>query len=150
MNTVRVEARIAVMLRKDAKIELIRTVPLFSHCTKKDLVEVATLADLIDVPAGQELVKEGDSQAREFMIIVNGSADVRRGGRKVATVGSGDFFGEIALISGGPRTATITTTAPTALLVVTAGPFRALLNRLPTLQASVLKALADRLHANAA
>jgi CRP/FNR family transcriptional regulator, cyclic AMP receptor protein len=70
---------------------------------------------------------------------------VRRGGRKLRTLGDGDFFGEIALVSGGPRTATVTTTKPTRLLVVTAGGFKTLLADVPTLQTSVLKALGERL-----
>ena len=137
------------MLRKDAKIELIRKVPIFSQCRKKDLAAVAALADVVDVPGGAELVTEGHAGAHEFMIIVEGAAEVRRGGRKVAALGPGEFFGEIALIGGGPRTATVKTTAPSVLLVVTNRPFRALLAQLPTLQASVLAALAARLQANA-
>jgi CRP-like cAMP-binding protein len=138
------------MLRKDAKVELIRSVPLFSDCTKKDVAELATVADLVDVPAGRQLVKEGDPLAREFMVIIDGAVEVRRRGRKVETLGSGDFFGEMALIAGGPRTATITATAPTELLVLTPGPFHALLQKMPSLQASILRSLAQRLQANAA
>jgi CRP-like cAMP-binding protein len=134
------------MLRKNAKLELIRSVPLFSQCKKKDLEAVAQLADIVDVETGRELVKEGDPLAREFMIIVEGAVEVRRGGRRIDTIGPGGFFGEIALISGGPRNATVKSTEPTSLLVVTGPPFRSLLERLPTLQASVLKALAERLH----
>ena len=137
------------MLRKDAKIELIRSVPLFAHCTKKELAAVAGLADIVDVPAGQELVSEGDPLAREFMVIVDGAADVRRRGRRIATLGSGDFFGEMALLAHGPRSATVTSTRPTELLVVTPSAFHALLDRLPSLQSRVLMALAQRLHANA-
>ena len=76
------------MLRKDAKLELIRSVPLFAHCTKKELTAVASVADIVDVPAGQQLVSEGDALAREFMVIVDGAADVRRRGRRIATLGS--------------------------------------------------------------
>ena len=136
------------MLRKDAKLELIRSVPLFSHCTKKDLAAVASVADIVDVPAGQDLVREGDALAREFMVIVTGAADVRRRGRRIATLGAGDFFGEMALLAHGPRSATVTSTAPTELLVVTPAAFHSLLERLPSLQSRVLRALAQRLHAN--
>jgi CRP/FNR family transcriptional regulator, cyclic AMP receptor protein len=137
------------MSRKDTKVALIRSVPLFSHCTKKEVNQLAKLADLVDVPAGHELVKEGDPLAREFMVIIDGEVEVRRGGRTVATLGSGDFFGEMALIAGGPRNATVRATVPTELLVVTPAPFHALLKKLPSLQASVLRALAERLQANA-
>jgi CRP/FNR family transcriptional regulator, cyclic AMP receptor protein len=136
------------VLRKDAKLELIRSVPLFAHCTKKELTAIASVADIVDVPAGQELVQEGDPLAREFMVIVDGAADVRRRGRRIATLGSGDFFGEMALLAHGPRSATVTSTQPSELLVVTPAAFHALLERLPSLQSRVLMALAQRLHAN--
>ena len=86
--------------------------------------------------------------AREFMVIVDGAADVRRRGRRIATLGSGDFFGEMALLAHGPRSATVTSTRPSELLVVTPAAFHALLERLPSLQSRVLMALAQRLHAN--
>jgi len=78
-------------------------------------------------------------------VIVEGYADVRRKGRKINTLRSGDFLGEIALVTGGPRTATVTTTAPTRVLVITARAFRSLLRRMPALQLKVLETLAARL-----
>jgi CRP/FNR family transcriptional regulator, cyclic AMP receptor protein len=136
------------MLRRDAKIELLKRVPLFAGCSKKELGEIALVADEIDVEAGKVLTREGES-AREFFVIVDGAADVRRKGRKVATMDSGDFFGEIALVSSRPRTATVTATAPGRLLVVTDRAFRQLLQNMPSLQLKVLTALADRLAADA-
>jgi len=132
------------MLRKDGKIELLKKVPLFSRCTKKQLGAIASLADLIDVPAGKTLIKEG-ARGREFMIIVNGTGEVRRKGRKVAAIGPGDFIGEMALISGGPRNATVTTTSDALILVVDERPFWTLLDQSPQIQTSVLKALGERL-----
>ena len=94
------------MLRKDGKIELLKNVPLFARSNKKQLEAVAGwIADLLRVTAGTVLVKEG-SQVCDFMIIVEGAADVRRSGRKFDTLGPGDFFGEVALIAGGPRRVT--------------------------------------------
>jgi CRP-like cAMP-binding protein len=136
------------MLRRDAKIELLKRVPLFAECSKKELGEIALVADEIDVNKGKVLTREGDS-AREFFVLVEGTADVRRKGRKVATMDSGDFFGEIALVSSRPRTATVTTTAPGRLLVVTDRAFAQLLQKMPSLQLKVLTALADRLAADA-
>jgi len=133
-----------VALGRNAKADLIRRVPLFAHCTRAELAEVASIADEIDVPAGKELMREGD-RGREFFILLEGSADVRRKGRKVNSLKPNDFFGEIALISRSPRTATVTATADSQLLVITPSAFRALLDHSPRIQIRVLEALADRL-----
>jgi CRP-like cAMP-binding protein len=135
------------VLRKNAKVELIKRVPLFSHCSKKELGLIARLADEIDLPEGKTLMREGD-RGREFFVLVEGSAEVRRGKRKVSTLGGGDFFGEIALVSQRPRTATVTTTSPARTLVVTEQSFRSLLDRAPDVQRKVLQALADRVAAD--
>ena len=131
-------------LRKDAKIELIRRVPLFANCSKRELAEVASIADEIDEPPGKELIREGD-RGREFFVLLDGTAEVRRKGRKVATLNQGDFFGEISLITKLPRTATVTTISPLRALVVTDRSFRALLERHPAIRAKVLDTLAERL-----
>src|SRR5581483_11215674 len=105
-------------LRKDAKVDLIKSVPLFSHCSKAQLAALAAEADELDVAEGTELTREGD-RGREFMVLVEGTADVKRNGRRIARLGPGDFLGEIALISGAPRTATVTTTSAGRILVLT-------------------------------
>src|SRR6478735_8487690 len=110
-------------LRKNAKVELIRAVPLFSHCSNAQLSALAAEADELDFPEGRTLTNEGD-RGREFMVIVEGSANVTRQGRKLNQLGTGDFLGEIALISGAPRTATVTTTSPTRVLVLTDRAFK--------------------------
>jgi CRP/FNR family transcriptional regulator, cyclic AMP receptor protein len=132
------------MLKKDAKIELLAAVPLFADCSKRELRAVAEVADEVVVPAGYDLTKEG-ATGREFVVIVEGTADVRRRGRKVNELGDGDFLGEIALVSRGPRTATVRTTQPTHALVITASAFRGLLRRTPSMQWKVMEALAERL-----
>jgi CRP-like cAMP-binding protein len=136
------------VLRKNAKVELIKGVPLFSHCSKKELGLIAQLADEIDLPEGKTLMREGD-RGREFFVLVEGTADVRKGKRKLTTLGEGDFFGEIALVSQRPRTATVTTASPVRTLVVTEQSFRSLLDRAPDVQRKVLQALADRVAADA-
>jgi CRP-like cAMP-binding protein len=135
------------VLRKNAKVELIKRVPLFSHCSKKELGLIAQIADEIDLPEGKTLMREGD-RGREFFVLVEGTADVRKGKRKLSTLGNGDFFGEIALVSQRPRTATVTTTSPARTLVVTEQSFRSLLDRAPDVQRKVLQALADRVAAD--
>jgi CRP-like cAMP-binding protein len=134
------------VLRKNAKIDLIAGVPLFSKCSKRELAEIASLADELALPAGRKLTTEGGS-GHEFVVIAEGAAEVERGGRVLNRLGAGDFLGEIALVTGRPRTATVTTTAPSRLLVLGARDFRTLLRDLPGLQLKVLDALGERLPA---
>ena len=131
-------------LGRNAKVDLIRGVPLFARCSRAEIAEVAKIADEIDIPADKELTREGD-RGREFFVLLEGTASVRRGGRKVNALGPGDFFGEIALVSRSPRTATVTTTSPSRLLVITDSRFRSLLEHSPRIQLRILEALADRL-----
>jgi CRP/FNR family transcriptional regulator, cyclic AMP receptor protein len=132
------------VLRKDVKVEMISHVPLFATCSKTELRKIASLADEIDLPAGTRLTKEGAS-GKEFVVIVKGRADVVRRGKKLRSLGNGDFLGEIALVTGAPRTATVTTTEPTRALVIAAPAFRNLLRNTPSMQLKVLDALASRL-----
>ncbi len=131
-------------LGRNAKVELIRQVPLFSQLSRREVEEVTKIADEIDVKAGKVLTREGE-RGNEFFVLLGGAARVERGGKKVNTLGRGDFFGEIALVSRSPRTATVTTTEPSDLLVITGTSFRALLEHSPRIQLRVLEALADRL-----
>lgn len=134
-------------LRKDAKVELIRSVPLFSHCSKRELAALAAEADELSVPAGKNLTTEGD-RGREFMAIVEGTADVKRNGRRINQLGPGSFVGEIALLTGVPRTATVTTTSDALLLVLTDRAFKRVVTQIPSVQGSVMTALAERLQAD--
>jgi CRP-like cAMP-binding protein len=133
-----------VRLGRNAKVDLIRHVPLFSQLSKGEIAEVAKIADEVDVEEGKVLTREGDT-GREFFVLLEGAATVEQGGRRVNTLGPGDFFGEIALVSRSPRTATVTATTPSSLLVITPSSFRALLDHSPRIQLRVLEALADRL-----
>jgi CRP/FNR family transcriptional regulator, cyclic AMP receptor protein len=133
-----------IMLRKNAKVELIRGVPLFAECSRKDLNEIAGIADEIDLREGKELTKEGGA-GREFFILVDGTADVTKGSRRVNPLGPGDFFGEIALVTQRPRTASVVATSPVRALVITGRSFRTLLDHQPEIQGKVMAALAARL-----
>jgi len=132
------------MLGHNSKIDLIKRVPLFASASKSELAEIATIADEIDLPGGKTVIQEGDT-GREFFVLVEGTAEVIRGGKRVASLGPGDFFGEIALIAKTPRNATITTTSPVRALVITDRAFRQLLDHSPTIAVGVLVALAERL-----
>ncbi len=131
-------------LHKDAKVDLIRKVPLFSKLSKDGLGEVASIADEIDLPEGKELTREGD-RGREFFVLLEGEAEVRKGGNPINTLSEGDFLGEIALVTKQPRTATVTTTSPVRALVITERDFSTLLRRSPEVGQGVLEALAERL-----
>ena len=132
------------MLGRDAKVELLKGVPLFADCSKRELREISQVADELDLPAGYELTREGAS-GQELIVIASGAADVLRRGRKINTVGDGDFVGEIAVVTDSPRTATVRTTADTRALVVTRRDFRSLMKRMPSIQLKVLTSLAARL-----
>jgi CRP-like cAMP-binding protein len=133
-----------VQLGHNTKLDLIKAVPLFSKAKKAELAEIAAIADEVDLPAGRTLIKEGDS-GREFFVLIDGAADVTQDGKHIRKLGPGDFFGEIALISKTPRSATITTTKPVRALVITDRAFRQLLDHSPNIQIGVLLALAERL-----
>jgi CRP/FNR family cyclic AMP-dependent transcriptional regulator len=135
-------------LGRDAKTKAIAGVPLFSRCSKRELGLVAGIADEIDLPAGRVLTKEGES-GREFFALLEGRVEVRKGGRKRDILEPGDFFGEIALVSRSPRTATVTALTPVRVLVIRDQEFRGLLAGSPGIQGKVLEALADRLAADA-
>jgi CRP/FNR family transcriptional regulator, cyclic AMP receptor protein len=132
------------MLARDAKIELLKRVPLFADCSRRELREISRAADDVVVPAEYALTREG-ALGQELVVIVDGAADVHRRGRRINTVGSGDFVGEIALVTDTPRTATVRTTQETHALILTRRDFRALMKRVPSVQAKVLQALASRL-----
>jgi CRP/FNR family cyclic AMP-dependent transcriptional regulator len=134
-----------VAITRAKQAELLSAVPLFSHCSKRDLRTVAKLVRELDLPAGHTLIQEDARVAYSFFILVEGGAEVRRKGRRVAKLGPGDVFGEMALILRRPRTATVTLTEPTRLLAISAHNFRPLLIGSPEIQFKLLEALAERL-----
>ena len=135
-----------MLVRKNTKHDLLRTVPLFSRCTRREIAELAGECDELSVPEGTKLTREG-ARGREFMVIVDGAANVTKNGRSVNRLGPGDFLGEIALLADVPRTATVTTEAPTLLLVLTDRGFDRVAKRIPTVRTRLLTVLAERLAA---
>jgi len=132
-----------VLLRKDAKIELLKNVPLFAHLNKRALQDVAQIADEIDLPAGKEMATEGD-RGREFVVLLEGEAEVTKGGKRINTMKNGDFFGEIALVTKMPRTATVQATTDVHVLVITERAFDSLVKKSPEVARGVAQALAER------
>ena len=132
------------MLHRNDKVELIRRVPLFSGCSKRELEQIAHLADEIDLREGKVLISEGE-RGREFFVLLEGEADVTKAGSHINTLRSGDFFGEIALVSDSLRTATVIASSPIRALVITDRSFKHLLKESPEIQRKVLVELAERL-----
>lgn len=125
-------------------LEHFAAVPLFARVSKKGLRAIATAADEFDVPAGRDVVGEGEL-GHHLFVIVSGTVKVTRKGRKVATMGPGDFFGEMALVSRAPRNATVTTESDATLMSLGAREFSGLLAREPSVAQDVMAAMADRI-----
>jgi CRP-like cAMP-binding protein len=133
-----------VRLHQNAKIELISHVPLFERCSKRELEAIASLADQVEREEGRVLVREGEL-GREFWVVVDGIAEVSRDGQTLAALGAGDFFGEIALVSNVPRTATVTAASALVGLVISSRDFWTLLDESPKTQRKILETVGDRL-----
>lgn len=131
-------------LGRNAKIDLLKRVPLFAGCSKAELRELAVVADEIDLREGRTLVREGQ-RGREFFVLVDGSVRVSRNGRKLADLGPGDWFGEIALLTDTPRTATVTATSSVRVLVLTDRAFRRVVEWMPSIALKVLATVGQRL-----
>ena len=121
--------------------ELLSTVPLFSRCTKRDLAVLSRLTTTLTFPAGEEVTRQG-RVGREFIVIISGKATVAIDGQTVATLGPGDFFGEIALLDGGPRTATVTADTDLVAEVMSHQEFASLLFDVPQVTRGILKGVA--------
>ena len=130
-------------MARDEKLELLHTIPLFARLDRHHIERLGTLTEEVDVPAGKVLIRQGDT-GDDLMVIVWGQVGVERNGKRINQLGAGDFFGEIALLERGPRTATCTAEAPTRLLVVNHRDFHALMEEFPAVAAEVLLTLAHR------
>jgi CRP-like cAMP-binding protein len=133
-----------MMMKRNAKAALIRSLPLFAQCNGRELTQVARIADELLVPAGKILATE-NAQGREFVVIVDGTAEVRRGDTVVATLHAGDFFGEIALLTGRPRNASVVGLTAVRSLVIEGHAFLRLLEDAPRIREKVEQTVTDRL-----
>jgi CRP-like cAMP-binding protein len=114
------------LFSKDPKRDELRGIPLFAALPRPQFDLLARNTDIVEVPAGTELIREG-ANGREFFAIAEGEVEISQAGRPIATEEKGDVFGEIALLHGIPRTATVTATEPSRLFVVDSRAFRSLL-----------------------
>jgi CRP/FNR family cyclic AMP-dependent transcriptional regulator len=121
----------------------LKEVPFFKSLSKKELKAVAQQTDELDVSSGKQLATEGDF-GHEFFIIQRGRAEVLRGGEKIAELGPGDFFGEIALLREDRRTATVKASEPMSVIVMTRQSFRDLDRSMPEVHATVAEAIEAR------
>lgn len=131
-------------MARDEKLDLLHSIPLFGRFDRKHLERLGMLTEEVDVPVGKVLISQGEL-GDDLMVIVSGVVNVDRDGVKVNKLGPGEFFGEIALIERGPRTATVTAETPCRLLVVNHRDFHALMEEFPEVAAQVLLTLAHRL-----
>jgi CRP-like cAMP-binding protein len=124
-------------------MEALRHAPLFEGLSRGELIQLARVTEDLEVPAGRVLCREGEI-GHEFFVIVDGEVEITRQGERVDTGGSGEFFGEIALIEEIPRMATVTATTPLRFFVLRRQEFHKLLETSPTVERKVLRALARR------
>jgi CRP-like cAMP-binding protein len=129
---------------QDDKIERLEEVALLEACTRKQLRAVARIAEVVEVPDGTVLARTG-TPGEEFFLILDGHARVEVSARKRARLGPGDYFGEMSLLDGGPRSATVVAETPLRLLVIKRRNFATLLREAPELTQSILATLSRRL-----
>lgn len=133
------------MARKKDYLEHLTHVPMFSACSKKDLEAISKVADEVIFQPGEALMKEG-ATGREFFVIMDGAAEVSRRGRRLGTIGAGDFVGELALLDRAPRNATVTATTALTVLVLGQREFNGVLATVPAMTHKLLVGMARRLH----
>jgi CRP-like cAMP-binding protein len=135
------------MVRRRELVETLSTVPLFARCTPRELRSVARFVETAELPAGTHLVREGE-EGDALFVILSGEAAVRTGDRELARVGEGDYFGELALLDGEPRSADVVATTDVQVAVLGIRMFRTLVRELPDLAQQLLAGLALELRAS--
>ncbi len=129
--------------RKAHKIALLEQIPTFRGLSRKELTQVAALADEVDVHAGRRLATAGET-GREFFVIVEGEAAVRTTRGRRVRLGPGDFIGEMSLLDGEPRSATVEAATPMRLLAISHRDFWRMLEAAPPLSRKIMRALVRR------
>ena len=137
------------MAKQTDAVKLLSGVPLFEGCSKKELEAISRAGKEVSHTEGDVLAREGDSGVGFFMI-QDGTAKVSVGGKARSRLGPGDFFGEISLLDGGPRSATVTAETDVKLLGLTAWVFKGLIEQNPQIALKMLRVMASRLRSASA
>ena len=132
------------MAGTNSYLKYLAEVPLFAACSNKELQKIAKASDEVAIEAGRVLVEQ-DTIGREAYVVIEGEASVKRGTRRLAKIGPGGHFGELALLDGGPRTATVVADTPMKVLVLGQREFSGLLDEVPGLAHKVLANLASQI-----
>ncbi len=125
-------------------LERLSQVPLFAECSTKELEQLARILDEVNLPAGRVMATQGE-HGREMFIIVSGTAAVVRDSEEIASLGPGDYFGELSLLDAGPRTASVIATEDIDVLVIGRQQFNTVLDDVPGLARRLLTTTARRL-----
>jgi len=132
------------MVIGDGYLRHLASVPVFSNCTKRQLEEIGKVADELVLPVGRVLARQGEV-GFEMFILLDGTAEVTRDGEHVATVTAGDVVGELAVLSGHPRNATVTAETELRVLVLTQRGLSQLLDDIPGLAKHMLYEVTARI-----
>jgi CRP/FNR family transcriptional regulator, cyclic AMP receptor protein len=131
-------------MARDENLKILSSIPLFASCNKRQLEEIAQVADEVTVEPGVALVRQGEI-GRELFILVDGTATATKDGAPMGKLGSGDFVGELAVLAHGRRNATVTADSRLTVLVLTASGLAQLLDDVPGLAKSLLSTVVARL-----
>jgi CRP-like cAMP-binding protein len=121
----------------------LKTIPLFADLSHHEREQVAQWADEVDVAEGKHLVEQGEF-GYEFFVIEDGTAEVRRNDEKIAELGPGDFFGEVALLGEDRRNASVVATSPLRAIVMFGREFRTMEGQMPHVAATIRQACEER------
>jgi len=130
----------------DEKMRHLEEVPLLADCTQKQLRAISDISRVVEVPAGTSLTRAGQP-GDEFFVILDGSAAVEKPGKKRVFLRPGDFFGEMSLLDGGPRSVTVRAATSLRVLVIDRTNFQGVLREVPDLTQKLLVTLSRRVRA---
>jgi CRP-like cAMP-binding protein len=131
------------MVSKRVYIDHLRGVSLFREFSRRELEKLASVSDVVELPAGQVIMTQGQ-QGREAFVVLDGTVTVTRNGRKVAELGEGMILGELSLLDHGPRTATATCSTDCTMLLLTDGALLGMVDEIPALSRKLFLSMASR------